>query len=187
MNPIPPEIWTEGFSYPQYRDRIAAHERVFDDVYRNPAYEKSDLDFLRGLPPLKILAIAEDWCTDVYHTLPTWARVVEELPDWSLRIFRRDSEPDLMPYFLGRNKARRIPVYAFYDQRDYLQVWWSGRSEPAQKALDGFLRGRTFAELDERGKDGAREVLGGGYRQGFRRANFEEILTLLGAFFHRSR
>lgn len=187
MNPIPPEIWMQGLSYPQYRDRITQHQQIFDWVYANPAYEESDLDFLRELPTLKVLVIAEDWCTDVYHTLPTWARLVEELPQWSLKVFPRDVEPDLMAFFLGRNKARRIPVYAFYDQRDFLQVWWSGRSEPAQDALDEFLQGRKFAELDELGKAGARKVLGDGYRQQFRRANFDEILTLLEAFFHRSR
>ena len=187
MNPIPAEIWNRGLSYAQYRETVTQNQETFDEVYGNPAYTPDDLEYLRGLPALKVLAIAEDWCTDVYHTLPTWARLVEELPDWSLRIFPRDSEEEVMDHFLWRNEARRIPVYAFYDHRNSLKVWWSGRSESAQEAIDGFLQGRTFAELDEEGKAGARKVLGDGYRQRFRRANFDEILSLLEAFFHRSR
>ena len=187
MNPISAEVWNRGLSYSQYRETVTQHQETFDEVYENPAYDERDLDFLRGLPPLKVLAIGEDWCTDVYNTLPTWARLVEELQDWSLRIFPRDSEKEVMDQFLWRNEAQRIPVYAFYNQRDSLQAWWSGRSQSAQEAIDGFLQGRTFAELDDADKAGARKVLGDGYRERFRRANFDEIVSLLEAFFHRSR
>ena len=184
MNPIPAEVWDRGLAYGEYRDRIASNHEAFDEAWASSAYGPEDLDLLRRLPPLKVLAIGEDWCPDVYHTLPIWARLAGELPGWSLKVFPRDEHPDVMGHFLWKGGALRIPVYAFYDQRDFLQTWWSGRSAPAQRALDEALAGRSFGELSKEEQRRVGEFLEEGYRRGFRRANFEEILAQLRAFFH---
>jgi thioredoxin family protein len=184
MNPLHPDIWQRGLAYPQYRRRIGRNQAVFDEVFAAPDFTPEDLEVLRQLPPLRVLAIGEDWCPDVYHTLPTWARVAEELPGWELRVFPRDAHPDVMAHFLWKKGALRIPVFAFYDERGYLQAWWSGRSAPAQQALDTFLAGRPFASLSEADKKAAGDLLQTGYRESFRRANFAEILALLRAFHH---
>jgi len=184
---LSPELWSEGLEYAAYRAQVSRNQETFDEVYDSPAFTAGDLAFLRQLPQLKILCLGEDWCADVYQTLPTWARVVEELSGWSFRVFPRDQHLELMERFLWRGYAQRIPVYAFYDQRNVLQLWWSGRSRAAQAELDGYLDGRKFADLNEGEKNGARRVLNDGYRREFRRANFEEILMLLGSFFHVGR
>jgi Thioredoxin len=186
MNPLSTEIWESGLTYRQYRGRSARNGKICDEVYAQPAYEPEDLDVLRQLPPLKVLAIGEDWCPDVFHTLPTWARIAEQIPGWGFRAFLRDTNPELMTQFLWKNGAQRIPVFAFYDARNYLQVWWSGRGARAQKAMDDQLAGRTYNDLsaDERKQMG--EHLQEGYRQSFRRDNFVEMMDLLKAFFHVS-
>lgn len=186
MNPLPEEIWNRGLPYALYRERITRNQQVFDEVYENPVHTAGDLEFLRGLPGLGVLAIGEEWCPDVYQTLPTWARLAEELPGWSLRVFPRDSHPDVMDHFLWLREARRIPVYAFYDRRGHLQTWWSGRGREAQEHVDGFLKGRAFADLGREEKSRMTELLDEGYRRTFRRANLLEILALLRAFFHAS-
>ncbi len=184
MNPIDEDVLRQSSSYEAYRARIAKNAEVFDEVYADPAFDAADVDFFRRLPPLTVVAIGEDWCPDVFHTLPTWARLVEALDGWQLRVFQRDQDPPLIDSFLYRGTAKRVPVYAFYDARRYLQTWWSGRGAIAQRAVDGWLAGRTFPELsdDERKEIGRRFEKG--YREEFRRANFVEIKTQLGAFFH---
>jgi hypothetical protein len=184
MNPLSQEVWDRGLAYERYRPRVRHNRQTFDEVHAAPAYTPEDLDFLRRLPPLRVVAIGEDWCPDVYHTLPTWARVAAELPGWSLRVYPRDAHPDVMGHFLWKKGALRIPVYAFYDEEGILQTWWSGRGAAAQQALDAVLGGRTFGELSADEKKTAGEVLETGYREQFRRANFEEILALLRAFYH---
>lgn len=185
MNPLSVDLWNRGLPYEDYREGISRNQEVFDEVYQDPDYTSEDLAFLRQLPPLRVLAIGEDWCPDVYHTLPTWARIAGKLPGWEMRVFARDSHPDVMRYFLWKKEAaQRIPVYAFYDEAGRLQVWWSGRSAPAQKAIDEALAGRSFAELEPQERKRVSSVLEEGYRREFRRANFQEILTLLRAFFH---
>jgi hypothetical protein len=86
---------------------------------------------------------------------------------------------------LGRRVLFRIrSPYAFYDARRYLQTWWSGRGAIAQHAVDGWLAGRTYADLDDAERKAMGRRFEEGYRGEFRRANFVEIKTQLGAFFH---
>ena len=75
MNPLTPDTWNRGLLYKDYRRTVRRNGKVFDEVYREPAYHPEDLDFLRQLPPLRVLAIGEDWWPDVYHTVPTWVRI----------------------------------------------------------------------------------------------------------------
>jgi hypothetical protein len=184
MNPLSPEVWNRGLPYASYRRTIRRNGRTFDELFREPTYTDEDLDFLRRLPPLRVVAIGEDWCPDVYHTLPTWVRVAAEIPDWELRVFPRDSNLDLMNHFLWMGENQRIPVYAFYDEDDRLQAWWSGRSAVAQRAFDEMLAGRPFASLPPEERKRISEATEEGYRREFRRANLDEILRLLRAFFH---
>ena len=187
MNPLDSQLWSRGSAYADYRQRVTRNSEVFDEVYREPAYTSRDLELLRLLPPLRVVAIGEDWCPDVYHTLPTWARVAEEIEGWSCRVFERDQNLEMMDCFLYQGRARRVPVYAFYDQRLYLQTWWSGRGAEAQAAVDGWLDGRTFGELDDATREEIGQKFANGYRDRFRRQNFLEILDLLSAFFHVRR
>lgn len=183
MNPLPKEIWSRRLSYAAYLATVSRNRETFDEVYRQPSYQAADLAWLRHLPPLRVLAIGEEWCPDVYHTLPTWARLVEELPGWELGVFARDANPDVMEPFLWRGDRQRIPVFAFY-LGDRLQVWWSGRGAAAEQALADFLAGRGFADLSDEERRHATRLLQEGYSREFRRQNLEEVLTILRAFFH---
>jgi hypothetical protein len=176
-------VWARRLSFPAFMATACHNRRTFEEVYREPAYREADLEWLRTLPPLRVVAIAEDWCPDVSHTLPTWARLVEELPGWELGIFARDTVPEVMEAFAWQGDRRRLPVYAFY-LGDRLQVWWSGRCAQAEKALAGILAGRAFADLPEDERRRGCRLLQEGYRREFRRQSLDEVLALLHAFFH---
>lgn len=184
MNPIDEATLSQGLTYEDYRALVTKNAEVFDEVYAEPAYSDEDLDFFRRLPPLHVVAIGEDWCPDVFHTMPTWARLAEELDGWTFSVFRRDQDPPLIDSFLWKGSAKRVPVYAFYDARHHLQTWWSGRSGVAEKAVLDWLAGRTYAELDDASRKEMGVRFNDSYRRELRRANFVEIKTLLGAFFH---
>jgi len=181
---LDPATWNEGLTYADYRRSVEKNGDVFDEVYETPAHAEGDLEVLRLLPPLRVVAIGEDWCPDVYNTLPTWARIADALDGWELRVFPRDRHPDLMDAFLWKGRAKRIPVYAFLDERLALQAWWSGRGREAQAALDGVTRGRGYDELDDDERAEAGRVLREGYPRRYRRESFEEVLALLRAFHH---
>ena len=185
MNPLVTDLWNRGLTYEAYRQGIRRNQEAFDEAHAESSLQAGDLEFLRRLPPLRLLAIGEDWCPDVFNTLPTWARIVEELPGWELRVFPRDEHLDLMWSFLWREQeAQRIPVYAFYDAAGRLQTWWSGRSAQAERALQELTAGRPFGQIPAEERARISAIFEERYRREFRRANFEEILTLLRAFFH---
>ena len=184
MNPLSPEVWNRGLPYSSYRRTIRRNGRTFDEVFREPTRTPEDMEILRKLPPLRVVAIGEDWCPDVYHTLPTWVRIADELPGWELRVFPLDQNAELMSHFLWLGEAKRIPVYAFYDEDDRLQAWWSGRSAVAQRAFDEALAGRAFASLPPEERKLISESTEESYRREFRRANLDEMLAQLRAFFH---
>lgn len=185
VNPLPPAVWSKGLAYPDYRKTVSRNADTFDEVYAKPAYRAQDLETLGLLPPLRILAIGEDWCPDVYHTLPTWARIADETPGWELRVFPRDAHLEVMDAFLWKDRARRVPVFAFYSAKGSLQVWWSGRGAAAQRFYEGLLAGRSFGDLDKAEIAEFVQSFDKAYRSRFRRGNFAEILALLRAFFHQ--
>jgi len=183
VNPLALQIWNAGQTYVEYRRVVQKNADGFDSVYQQGVVEPSDLDWLRQLPPLRVLAIAADWCPDVWQTLPLWSRVVEALPGWDMRIFDRDRHPTLMQQFTWFTGAERVPVYAFY-HHERLQAWWSARSAAAEGELQAQLGGRKYGDLTPN----ARAELGvwfeNAYENRLRQANFSEILALLAAFYH---
>jgi hypothetical protein len=183
---FPKEIWQKGLSWKECRrDKIHQNTEAFDADYTSPAYKPAEFKVLSTLSPLKVVAVAEDWCPDVYHTLGTWARLAEELPGWEMRIFARDENPDLMARYLWLREKLRIPVYAFHDEDLRPIVWWSGRSAIAQSAVDEILKGESYADATEAEREQLREVFERRYRTEFRRANFREIFSVLTGIFHQ--
>jgi hypothetical protein len=71
----------------------------------------------KSLPkPLRVLALAEDWCGDVVANLPILGRLAKEVPTLDVRIFYRDQNLDLMDRWLNQGKYQSIPVFVFFDE-----------------------------------------------------------------------
>ena len=172
--PLPP-----GLDYDAYRAGCRRNVETLDEVYSDPAFTAEDLELLTRLPPLKVAIIAEDWCVDVNHTLPTWVRIAKHLRGWSYTIFRRDENPELMDHFVQDSGGRALPVYAFFDDGDRLLTWWSGRGREAQEEVDRLLGDRRFVDLSTADRRAVGEAFSQSYRDRLRRANFLEIVDLL--------
>lgn len=80
----------------------------------------------QGHGPAKVLVLSEDWSSDCQRDVPTLARVAEA-GNMELRIFNRDTDPDIMDEFLNEKrgqKFRSIPVAVFYTKNfDYLYCY----------------------------------------------------------------
>lgn len=136
---------------------LAERARVSDEV----------LDQVRQLPPLRLLALSEDWCGDAVNTLPIIARMAEEVPHLDFRVLGRDASPDLMDTHLT-NGSRSIPVVIVYDEAFRELGYWGPRPTELQSwVLDAGLRmpskdryrevRRWYAR--DRGRTTAHEVL----------------------------
>lgn len=109
----------------KYQQHIA--EFSFDDDL---------LDRLAGMPvDLKVLVIAEPWSGDVLYFFPVLIRMAEKT-GWEIRVFRRDSFPDLILPYRKDGLYHSIPVFVFYDA-DFNEVaHWIERPEEATRVID---------------------------------------------------
>lgn len=88
-----------------------------------------------------LLALVEDWCGDAVNTVPVIARLATYVPQCSLRVLRRDINPDLMDAHLTRG-TRSIPVVMVLDHAFEERGWWGPRPGPLQEWY--YTRGRTL-------------------------------------------
>ncbi len=86
-------------------------------------------------PGLKIMVIAEPWSGDVLYYFPVLIRLAEKA-GWEVRIFRRDSYPDLILPYRKDGIYHSIPVYVFFDG-DFNEVArWVERPTEATRLID---------------------------------------------------
>ena len=122
------ERFAAGLTYREYVERIQRNRAKFEYNYNEARLTDDDVRVFRELVarpdgPARVLALAEDWCPDVFRGLPVMARIAEAA-GMELRIFPRDQNLDIMNEFLNEGKHQSIPTFVFYtrDQR-YLAHW----------------------------------------------------------------
>lgn len=111
------ESWDRGLTYDAWkaamtrnRERIEANEaRVTID----PADREA---FARLRKPLRVVAVAADWCGDVMANLPVLVRVAEASgKKLDMRLFERDGDTSPIDMYLNEGQFKSIPVFAFFD------------------------------------------------------------------------
>ena len=164
---VTPARFEQGLRYADFLAQAKVNRDKFEKFYNDLALTDNDIAFFKkvaALPrgPANILALAEDWCGDVYRELPTVVRIAEATGA-DLRIFRRDENPDIMDEFLSNNgKSRAIPVFVFYTKDHRHIAHFLERSAGAHRELAaaiaeisvnlGLPPGTTYATVPEASK-----------------------------------
>jgi len=113
--PISRERFNEGLSVDQFVDEMEVNkEKYLENVEAN-TFTDEDKEFFRN-HPVSVAAIGEDWCTDVIQFLPVLHKLSQEVPEVTLKVFKRDDNHDLIDQYLKEGKYRSIPVFVFYDK-----------------------------------------------------------------------
>ena len=137
---ITPARFEQGLTYADFLAQATENRDKFEMNYRDAPLTDADLTFFKNVcampnGPMKVLAIAEAWCGNVYRQLPIMARIAEAA-DMTLRIFLRDQNPDIMDEFLSNEgKSRAIPVFVFYTEDLHYIAHFTERSESANIEL----------------------------------------------------
>ena len=172
---ITPARFAQGLTYSDFLAQAAVNRDKFEMNYQDVPLTADDLAFFKNAASvpngaLKVLAIAEAWCGDVYRELPTVARIAEAA-GLDLRVFLRDENPDIMDEFLSNDgKSRAIPVFVFYTADQRYITHFTERAEIAHrelaeimdqvKAKMGLPKETTFATAPEdRKQELLREVI----------------------------
>lgn len=112
------ERLAKGHSYRDYVANVKANKERFDENYTKAQIgeddQKSFADLNRRIGRIWVLAIAEDWCPDVYTNLPIVQKIVEAAGNMEMKIFPRDENLDIMNEYLT-DDCMSIPMVAFFD------------------------------------------------------------------------
>jgi hypothetical protein len=136
---VTPRRFAQGLSYADFLAQAAVNRDKFEANYKDAPLTADDIAFFKNAASrrngaVKVLALAEAWCGDVYRELPTMARIAEAA-GMTLRVFLRDQNADIMDEFLLHGHKRAIPVFAFYtDDLSYL-THFTERSQSAHAEL----------------------------------------------------
>ena len=130
---VTPVRFAQGLTYADFLAQAAVNRDKFEANYKDAPLTADDIAFFKNCAvkpngPVKVLAIAEAWCGDVYRELPTMARIAEAA-GMTLRVF------DLMDEFLLNGKSRAIPVFVFYTDDLHYITHFTERSQSAHAEL----------------------------------------------------
>ena len=114
------EQFEAGMSYEAYKAQMTRNKEQFEANEKAVQVSEEDARAFSSLPrPLKVLALAEDWCGDVIANLPVLGRVAQAAGGkLDVRVLLRDQEPgtQVMDQYLNKGEFRSIPVFVFLDE-----------------------------------------------------------------------
>ncbi|MDO8670834.1 MAG: thioredoxin family protein [Dehalococcoidia bacterium] len=143
------ERLVKGYSYSDYVANVKTNKERFDENYAKAQLSEDDRKFFADLNQrtgkIWVLAIAEDWCPDVYTNLPVVQRIVEAAGNMALKVFPRDENLDIMNEYLT-NDCMSIPAFAFFDDNLRELGRWAERPAAITRQMV-----ETRAELTAKG------------------------------------
>ncbi len=139
---VTPERYAQGLTYQEFLAQAKVNLDKFAQYYESVQVNAPDTNALRrlmGLPhgPMKMLALGEDWCPDVFRGLPVFQRIAEAT-GMELRVFPRDKNIDIMNEFLKEGKFQSIITVVFYTKDLHYIAHWIERPQIAYTELATF-------------------------------------------------
>ena len=121
-------------------EEFLSNSNELSDKYRQHIIEMQlDDDLLAQLAEmpanLKVMVIAEPWSGDVLYYFPVLIRMAEGA-GWEVRIFRRDSYPELILPHCKDGLYHSIPVFVFFDPEFNEVAHWIERPAEATRVID---------------------------------------------------
>lgn len=126
------KLWDEALTFERFVDESAPqHRDMWQAVHRLARIPGWAHDAVPAGRTWRLIVLAEDWCGDAINSVPVIARWTETLPGVSLRVLRRDDNPQVMNQYLT-NGSRSIPVVIALDGEFNELGWWGPRPRELQ-------------------------------------------------------
>jgi len=130
--------WERGFTFDRFlSEEVEENLSLWEGIYqraRTPEWVARRSAVVGGR--WKLLVLAEDWCGDASNTVPVLARFAEDLPNFELRIIKRDESPEVMDRFLTHG-TRSIPMAIILDEAFEPAGAWGPRPAELQEFVVG--------------------------------------------------
>lgn len=179
---VTPERFASGMTYDEYMNRITRNRDQFQANYDGTPLTEEDVRRFKEIMarpngPAKVLALAEDWCPDVFRGLPVMARIAEAA-GMELRVFPRDENLDIMNEFLKDGQFQSIPTFVFYTKDHRYICHWIERPQKANDEMH-LLRQLYEGRTREEAAPDVQKFREGPVWASWRRATIDELLQLL--------
>ena len=149
------ENWDRGLTYPAWKATMTRNlERVEANEKRVRIAEHAREAFQRVDRPLRVAAVAADWCGDVVANLPVLARLAEATGKLDVRVFKREADWSPIHFHLNQGAFKSIPVLAFFDQ-DWNEVGTFVERPDSVTELRAKRRAEIYASRPEFGSPDA--------------------------------
>lgn len=163
-------IYERGVSF---QDFLGAAEARKADWEANWAGTRLDGEMVergaRAGEGWRILAVAEDWCSDSVSSIPYIARLVEELPGVDMRVVTSEPGAWVMERYRSPDGRGTTPTVLLLDpsgaevgcwieQPSALQEWWLAPPAPGESNRDRLQRKMTWYAEDA-GRETIREMV----------------------------
>jgi len=149
---VTPERFAQGVTYTEYIAQIETNKEQFERNYREFQLSEEDQEFFSRVNQvkgrLKVIALAEEWCPDVYRGLPVMATIAEA-GGMEMRVFPRDQNHDIMNEYLNQGVFMSIPVFAFFDEDFNALCHWIERPHAASAFISQVREELGRARLSE--------------------------------------
>jgi len=93
------------------------------------------------------IIISEPWCGDAANSVPIIAKAAMRNPAITLKIFLRDSNPEMMDYYLT-NGTKSIPILIMLDENLNEVFRWGPRPKELQKLVIEMKKSNQFQKED---------------------------------------
>lgn len=127
-----PERFASATDFSTFLASVQANVELWPAVYRTVKVPEEMVARAREIPgQWKLVALVEDWCGDAVNVIPLLSKLVEQLPNFELKLLGRDANPDLMDSHLT-GTSRAIPIVMVLDEQFDEVGWWGPRPGPLQ-------------------------------------------------------
>jgi thioredoxin family protein len=109
-----PERFAQGMTYDEFKAGMTRNQERFVANEERVKLTDGDIAAFRA-HPMRVVALAADWCGDVIANLPVLGAIARRAPELDVRVFERDANADLMDQYLNQGQYKSIPVLAFFD------------------------------------------------------------------------
>lgn len=141
-----PGVFASGATYEEwFRAAESVEQRGKMETFRaGLELEPQILGFLGALPrPVRVVAIAEDWCGDVVRHVPVLQRLAEAAPKLQVRFISRADHPEVFVRFLT-NGGEAIPKFIFLSETWVECGNWGPMPEPCRELI---ARGKACGDV----------------------------------------
>ncbi len=165
----------KALPYDEYVTLLEENLALHQQHYRKFEIGEEDAKEIRRFKPLNIIVLTEPWCGDSLAILPVVRKIAETNGKWTLKVLRRDENPELMAQFLTRG-SRSVPIFLFLADDYSLISHWGPRPRAAQEIFE------QYREQFKQGKIEKSEVIKK-IRNFYARNRGKAILSELLSFF----